>query len=36
MKEIGDWIEPYRQLWATRLTAMDDLLVEMQKKRSKK
>lgn len=35
MKEIADWIEPYRQLWEGRLTAMDDLLTEMQTKKSK-
>lgn len=35
MKEIADWIEPYRKLWDGRLTAMDDLLTEMQTKKSK-
>ena len=38
MKEIGDWLEPYRKLWENRLDAMDELLKEMQakKKRAKK
>jgi DNA-binding transcriptional ArsR family regulator len=37
MKEIADWVEPYRKMWEGRLTAIDDLLNEMQtKKRSKK
>jgi DNA-binding transcriptional ArsR family regulator len=35
MKEIADWIEPYRKLWEGRLTAMDELLAEMQTKKSK-
>jgi DNA-binding transcriptional ArsR family regulator len=35
MKEIADWIAPYRQLWETRLDAMDDLLHEMQGKKRK-
>jgi DNA-binding transcriptional ArsR family regulator len=30
MKEIADWIAPYRKLWDDRLSAMDDLLNEMQ------
>lgn len=33
MKEISDWIEPYRKMWAGRLTAMEDLLDEMQTKK---
>lgn len=37
MKVIADWLEPYRQMWEGRLTAMDDLLHEMKaKKKSKK
>ena len=30
MKEIADWLEPYRKLWEGRLTAIDELLNEMQ------
>jgi len=33
MKEIADWIEPYRKLWEGRLTAIDDLLNEMKTKK---
>jgi DNA-binding transcriptional ArsR family regulator len=38
LKEIADWLDPYRKLWETRLTAIEDLLSEMQTKkgRSKK
>ena len=35
MKEIADWIEPYRKLWEGRFTAIDDLLNEMQAKKTK-
>jgi len=33
MKEIADWVEPYRKLWEGRLTAIDDLLSEMKTKK---
>ena len=36
MKEVADWLEPYRQLWEGRLSAMDDLLNEMQTKTKSK
>ena len=35
MKEVADWVEPYRKLWEGRLTAMEDLLDEMQKKKTR-
>ena len=35
MKEIADWIEPYRKMWEGRLTAMEDLLNEMQGEKNK-
>jgi DNA-binding transcriptional ArsR family regulator len=35
MKEVADWLEPYRKMWEGRLTAMDDLLNEMQTKKTK-
>ncbi len=35
MKEIADWLEPYRKLWEGRLNAMDDLLNEMQAKKTR-
>ncbi len=30
MKEVADWIEPYRKMWVDRFSAMDDLLTELQ------
>jgi len=35
MKEVSDWVEPYRKLWEGRLSAMDDLLNEMQMKKAR-
>ena len=35
MKEIADWLEPYRKMWEGRFDAMDDLLNEMQTKKRK-
>src|ERR1700761_5502542 len=35
MKEIADWIEPYRRMWDSRLQAMEDLLQDMQQKKKK-
>ncbi len=35
MKEVADWIEPYRKLWEGRFTAMGDLLNEMQTKKTR-
>ncbi|CAL1518718.1 metalloregulator ArsR/SmtB family transcription factor [Chitinophaga sp. MM2321] len=35
MKEIADWIAPYRKMWEDRLTTMEGLLSEMQTKKSK-
>jgi DNA-binding transcriptional ArsR family regulator len=35
MKEIAEWLEPYRKLWEDRFIAMDDLLAEMQSKKTK-
>jgi len=35
MKEIADWIEPYRKMWEGRFNAIDDLLNEMQSKKPK-
>jgi len=36
MKEIADWIDPYRKMWEGRLTAIDDLLNEMKTKKQNK
>jgi DNA-binding transcriptional ArsR family regulator len=33
MKEVADWLEPYRKMWDGRLAAMDELLNEMQAKK---
>lgn len=35
IKEVADWIEPYRKLWEGRFNAMEDLLNEMQAKKRK-
>lgn len=35
IKEVADWLEPYRKMWEGRFTKMDDLLMEMQGKRNK-
>ena len=32
MKEVADWLDPYRKLWEGRLAAMDELLNKMKKK----
>jgi len=34
MKEVAVWLEPYRKLWDDRFEAIDDLLMEMQNKKS--
>jgi len=36
LKEVGDWLEPYRKMWEGRLDAIEDLLDEMQKKKTKR
>ena len=38
MKEIAEWLEPYRKMWDDRFDAIDDLINEMQtgKTKSKK
>ena len=38
LAEVNKWLAPYRKMWENRLDAMDDLLQEMQvkKTRSKK
>jgi DNA-binding transcriptional ArsR family regulator len=35
MKEVADWVEPYRKMWEGRLTAMEELLMDTQMKKSK-
>jgi DNA-binding transcriptional ArsR family regulator len=37
MKTVADWLAPYQKLWEGRLSAMENLLTEIQsKKKSKK
>ena len=35
MKEIAVWLEPYRKIWDDRFQAIDDLVNEMQTKKTK-
>ena len=30
LSQVADWIEPFRQLWETQFTALDDLLQKLQ------
>jgi hypothetical protein len=34
MKEIAVWLEPYRKMWEDRFDAIDDVLNEMQTKKT--
>ena len=34
LKEVADWLTPYRQMWEGRLDAMEGLLDEMQNKKT--
>lgn len=36
MKEIADWVEPYRRMWEGRMDAIDELLTDMQTKKNQK
>jgi len=33
MKELSDWIEPFRIIWENRFDKIDNLLIKMQVKR---
>lgn len=35
LKEVAEWLEPYKKLWADRMEAIDDLLTEIQTKNNK-
>ena len=35
LKEVADWLDPYRKMWEGRLDTMEDLLDELQKKKPK-
>lgn len=36
MKEIADWLDPFRKMWESRFTKLDNLLIEMQAKQKNK
>ena len=36
MKEVADWLEPFRQLWESRFNQLDILLATLKKKGSAK
>ena len=36
MKEIADWLEPFRKIWESRFDKLDNLLVEMKSKQKSK
>jgi DNA-binding transcriptional ArsR family regulator len=36
MKEVADWIEPFRQMWESRFSKLDKLLFSMQSKQKPK
>ena len=33
MKEVADWIEPFRQLWEKRFEKLDSLLINLKNKK---
>lgn len=35
LTEIGDWLEPFRKMWAAKFNQLDDLLEEIQSKPKK-
>jgi DNA-binding transcriptional ArsR family regulator len=35
LSQVSDWVEQYRQLWATRFDSMDDILEELKAKSKK-
>lgn len=36
LNEVSDWVEQYRELWNTRLDALEDYLTQLQKPKIKK
>jgi DNA-binding transcriptional ArsR family regulator len=32
MKEVADWLEPFRQIWESRFNQLDNLLATLKKK----
>lgn len=35
LREVADWLEPFRKLWEVRFDQLDNLLDKLQKKESK-
>jgi DNA-binding transcriptional ArsR family regulator len=36
LKDIADWVEPFRRFWERKFAGLDDYLKEMQKKHKKR
>ena len=36
LKQVADWLEPYRQLWEGRMTALDKVLTDMKAQNNSK
>jgi DNA-binding transcriptional ArsR family regulator len=36
LKDIADWVEPFRRFWEKKFASLDDYLKEMQKKEKKR
>lgn len=36
MKEVADWLEPFKQMWETKFDQLDELLNKMQTNNKKK
>lgn len=36
MKEVNDWLQPFRKTWEERFNKIDDLLEQMKKTKTKK
>ena len=36
MKEVSDWLEPFKQMWDNRFNRLDNVLKEMKKKNGHK
>jgi hypothetical protein len=35
LKDVADWVEPFRQLWENRFANLDNYLKELKKKEKK-
>ena len=36
LKDIADWVEPYRRFWEQKLAGLDDYLTELQEKEKRR